>query len=105
VVIQHDPDAKEYEIVADPESLKPKETSNGNGAGKEATAEPGTSNKNPAHESDDSDMEIVEDEEMEEEKSSAPKKRKTEDSGAKEACPAKKPRTSISDDCQIVDLC
>lgn len=73
--------------------------------GKEATAEPGTSSMKPAHESDDSDMEIVEDEEMEEEKSSAPKKRKTEDSDAKDAQPAKKPRTSVSDDCQIVDLC
>lgn len=32
--IQHNPQAKEYEIVADSESLKPKEsTSNGNGAG------------------------------------------------------------------------
>lgn len=79
-------------------------------SGKEATGEPGTSTqsnagKQPTQESDDSDMEIVEDEEMEEEKNSAPKKRKTEDPDAKGAQPAKKPRPSVSDDCQIVDLC
>lgn len=104
------------------EALKPQENSNGNGtcnyycnflgeillfltiselqfnSSAKDVKEPCASTSKPP-ESDDSDMEIIDDEES----PSAPKKRKIADQP--NDIPQKKARTSTSDDIQIVDLC
>lgn len=124
VTILDKPDCKEFEVIADAETLKPKNENgtNGNGAGKYILAlyirlknyltlkilakdyddpQPSSSKKITANDDNDSDMEIVEDEQPDDE-SNKTKKQKLD---SEDMPQAKKPKLcSESNDMEIVDL-